>query len=275
VKQRIKSFLFSEESFFMKHETKNLFLRNRYLGKPARWIYSRPSLWRNLGYDKRQAEEYDRQTKAVMERVLLANSNCVDVGCHKGEVLREMLKLAPEGTHYAFEPIPYLYRALVKSFQNVFVHQIALSDKPGVTTFHHVLDRPAYSGIRQRMYPSGDEIVEQIEVRQDTLDNVITKEVSVDFIKIDVEGAELGVLKGAARTIRDNKPVIVFEHSLGAADHYGTRPDEVYEFLTGPCGLSVSLMERWLRDEGPLSQEEFVKEFERNANYYFMAHALG
>lgn len=248
------------------------------LEEPARWVYRRLHLSqilgydRNLGYDKRQAERYDRETIAVIERVLHSNSNGVDVGCHRGQILREILRVAPSGTHYAFEPIPYLYRRLMKRFRNIRVHQLALSDKPGVTMFHHVLNRPEYSGIRQREYPGNDEIIQQIEVKQDTLDNVTPEDIPIHFIKIDVEGAELKVLRGAARIIRDNKPVIVFEHGLGAADHYGAKPGEVYDLLAKHCGLRVSLMERWLQDEEPLDREGFIEQFEHNINYYFIAY---
>lgn len=46
-------------------------------------------------------------------------------------------------------------------------------------------------------------------------------------MKIDVEGSELQVLRGAARVIRRDQPVIVFEDGRGAADLCGTRPDDV------------------------------------------------
>ena len=43
------------------------------------------------------------------------------------------------------------------------------------------------------------------------LDDVIPTDVTIDFIKIDVEGAELGVLKGAKNVLLKNKPIIIFE----------------------------------------------------------------
>ena len=216
--------------------------------------------------------EYDRQTLAVIKRVLSADSNCVDIGCHKGAILREMFKFAPHGVHYAFEPIPELYWYLTESFPTGHIYHLALSDSPGVTTFHHVVSRPAYSGIRRRKYPGSEEVVEQIKVRQDALDNVLDAEFPVHFVKIDVEGAELAVLRGAVRVLRDNKPVVVFEHGLGGADYYGTKPEEVYELLSTRCGLRVSLMKRWLRNEKPLDLEGFVEQFNSGDNYYFIAY---
>ena len=53
-------------------------------------------------------QQYDRDTNRVLRRVLHPTANCVDVGCHKGEVLALMLQQAPQGQHYGFEPIPAL-----------------------------------------------------------------------------------------------------------------------------------------------------------------------
>lgn len=50
--------------------------------------------------------KYDRLTKEVIARSLKNNSNAIDAGCHKGEILDLILKHAPNGKHFAFEPIP-------------------------------------------------------------------------------------------------------------------------------------------------------------------------
>ena len=57
-------------------------------------------------------QQYDRDTRRVMQRVLHPAANCVDVGCHKGEVLELMLRYAPAGQHFGFEPIPVLFEGL-------------------------------------------------------------------------------------------------------------------------------------------------------------------
>lgn len=80
------------------------------------------------------------------------------------------------------------------------------------------------------------------------------------------------VLKGARGTIRKNKPVIVFEHGLGASEYYNTGPEDVYDLLVEDCGLNVSLLKAWLRNERSLTKEEFADHYYRHINYYFMAH---
>ncbi len=240
------------------------------LEAPARRVYN---LFKADAVDTPDANTlYDRQTVAVMDRSLSKNSNCVDVGCHTGQILKQILRYAPTGTHYAFEPLPELYRKLTESFPGVNIHNLALSDAVGETSFQHVTSFTAYSGFRMRKYDRPDETIEEIKVKTDLLDNIIPQSLPLHFIKIDVEGAELQVLRGAVNTIRRSRPVVVFEHGLGAADFYGTTPEEVYDLLTTQCGLRVSLMQRWLEGSEALSREEFADQFHKAINYYFMAY---
>ena len=58
---------------------------------------------------------YDIYTLKILGKILKPASNCVDIGCHKGEILESMLKFSPEGRHYAFEPIPYLFAYLQRN----------------------------------------------------------------------------------------------------------------------------------------------------------------
>lgn len=233
---------------------------------PARRIY---------GEDK--AILYDEQTVEVMKRSLKEDSNCVDVGCHQGTILREMLQIAPRGKHHAYEPIPYLYEELRSNFghhEGLKISDVALSDNPGTVSFQHVLTNPAWSGLRQRSYARPDEKVETITVRTERLDDVIERDLPIHLLKIDVEGAEVLVLRGAVETIRRHRPIVIFEHGLGATDHYGFGPDDVYDLLVDQCGLRLSLMGDWLESggRGALSRKKFARRYSKWYEYYYMAH---
>ena len=165
---------------------------------------------------------YDMQTFEVMRKVLRHDSNCIDVGCHVGSVLDEMIKVSPHGIHHAFEPLPTLYADLKRKYSgntNIKILPQALSNTTGPSSFHHVVTSPGYSGIKQRRYDRNDEVIEKISVEMVRMDEIIDDDFPVNFIKIDVEGAELQVLLGGIRTIIRSKPIIVFEHGLGAADY--------------------------------------------------------
>jgi FkbM family methyltransferase len=223
------------------------------------------------GSDQAKNARYDRETVEVLGRILSLDSNCIDVGAHEGAILRRLVELAPRGKHFAFEPLPMQAARLREHFPGATVCEVALSDSSGTTTFQHVVSRPGYSGLRRREYPRLDERVETIVVHTTTLDATVPETLPVTFVKIDVEGAELLVLRGAVKTLTRWLPYVVFEHGLGAADHYGTRPEEVYDLFRA-CGLRVSLMSDWLARRDALTRRQFARQFDRKLNFYFLAH---
>jgi FkbM family methyltransferase len=219
----------------------------------------------------------DILTQEIMKRALKEDSNCIDVGCHKGDILKMMLRFAPNGNHFAFEPIPELYTALTTSFGhlgNIHFYDNALSDVKEETSFQHVISNPGFSGLRKRKYDHDDEKIQEITVKTDLLDNIIPEHITIDLIKIDVEGAELQVFRGAMKTIQRCKPLIIFEHKIGAADYYGTRSEDVYKLLSVQCRLKLSLLNAWLENGGTesLSIEAFCEEFASDKNWYFIAY---
>ena len=243
-------------------------IRDFLLASPAapmvEWVY--------LHFYPCKNARYDRQALKVMRRALHPDSNWVDVGAHRGSVTRSLLGFAPNGKCFAFEPIPEIFQALQKKYPQITVLPFALSDQEGEVSFQHVVSNPGYSGLKKRQYPADDFVINEITVATQRLDNIIPEDIEIDFIKIDVEGAEMGVLKGSVNTIRSGKPVIIFEHGLGGADYYGTRPDDVYDFLHDECGLELSLMVRWIKGMPQFSRQEFIDRFRTGADYYYIAY---
>ncbi len=215
---------------------------------------------------------YDKQTRKVMTRVLRKDSNCLDVGANEGMFVREMLKFAPQGEHMAFEPIPELAAKVEAKYPQVEVHNCALADVSGWSTFQLVTNNPGYSGLRRRSYEFGEPIIREITVRTRTLDELYPPDRPLRFIKIDVEGAEYLVLQGGKRTLMKYRPYIVFEHGRGAATFYDIRPEQLYDLLSKEVDMDISVMADWLEGGDPLSRDEFIDQFDNNTNYYFLAH---
>jgi FkbM family methyltransferase len=217
--------------------------------------------------------EYDRLTEKIFQKVLKPGSVAIDIGCHKGEMLDIMMKYAPRGHFYGFEPLPSFFEKLKEKYtsEHIELYNIALSDQAGETVFTFVKSNPAYSGFRKRDYDNKKMETEEIRVRTELLDHIIHGSRKVDLIKIDVEGAELQVLRGAVNTIRSSKPVIVFEHGLGASDYYKTTPDMVYDLLVNECGLKLNTLKNFLRGGEPLKAEEFSEKYFNRKEYYFVA----
>jgi FkbM family methyltransferase len=220
-------------------------------------------------------QKYDAHTQKILQRILKKHSNCIDIGCHEGEILDLIIKGAPLGKKIGFEPIPELFNFLLQKYKNdpqVTIYPTALYDSKGSVAFHHVLNAPAYSGIRKRKYDGMHVDINRITVETDLLDHLIPEDLPVDLMKIDVEGAEFNVMKGAVKTIKRCKPVIIFEFGLGAADFYNSAPADLYLFLTRDCGMKISTLKGFLDQEPELSETLFCTMFDTGSEYYFVGH---
>lgn len=114
-------------------------------------------------------------------------------------------------------------------------------------------------------------IINEILIDTIRLDDIYPKDKPLDFIKIDVEGAEYLVLTGAINTILDKKPIIVFEFGKGASEYYGITPDLMYELITNKLKMQISLLSDWLENKLSLTQNEFKKQYDDHINWYFIA----
>ena len=119
----------------------------------------------------------------MLFRSMRLDSNAVDVGTFRGELLGDMIEVAPAGRHIGFEPLPSLHAALVERFANdrVTVHPLALGETPGKLTFTHVVSNPGYSGFREKEYDRA-ETTEEIEVEVETLDRMLGDAPDVDAV---------------------------------------------------------------------------------------------
>src|SRR6266853_2335720 len=209
---------------------------------------------------------YDSQTIAIMRRVLRADSNAIDVGAFEGGMLRNMLRFAPRGHHFAFEPLPEKFERLQKAFPRTLVFPYALGAQTAPITYHFMLEHPALSGLRRRSGHLPKESVRELQVSMETLDRVVPLDLPIAFIKIDVEGGELGVFRGGLQTRRRNRPGVIFECGVGGADYFESTPGEIFDFLGQEAELEVSLLGAWLGGRPPLSRESFSDQFEKRLN---------
>lgn len=159
------------------------------------------------------------------------NGVVLDIGANNGSLTSIFAKrYVPKGMVYAYEPDPQIIRQLHKNikinkFNNVLVRPIALQDKKNVNNItFHIRRAMDGDGKENRGLSSIVDIPIHEKLKKNVSASTIDKEVArlkikrLDFIKIDVEGAEFKVLKGGARTITRFHPILQYEYS-NVIDH--------------------------------------------------------
>ena len=118
------------------------------LARELRWLaaagqrHRHPELW----------ELYleERWLPLVLQRLLVRDSCCIDVGCHIGSFLSLIKRFAPEGHHVAFEASVAKSRWLKRRFPDVDIVQCAVTAEAGVVKFEENYARPGYSHVSSK-----------------------------------------------------------------------------------------------------------------------------
>jgi FkbM family methyltransferase len=134
---------------------------------------------------------------------------CVDVGTNKGDWARAALRVNSNLELHCFEPFAQSFKALGAAAwpATTRLNQLALSDQPGTRTLH-LFKNPRLNSLHARAGLAQGEVTRE-EVSVTTLDDYAKTAglTEIDFLKVDVEGEELRVLRGgrglfAARRVR-------------------------------------------------------------------------
>jgi FkbM family methyltransferase len=158
------------------------------------------------------SESSEKEVIKYVKKNVKNNFVCVDVGAHIGKYTVLLSKLAGRGGQViAIEAHPKNFEVLRKNIQlnnlkNVFAVNVAASNKKAKIKLYETPSSLGPSGVTKRK--------KFIVVFTDTLDSILKRigVKHVDFIKVDVEGMEAFVFKGARKTLSRNKNLqIIFE----------------------------------------------------------------
>jgi len=156
----------------------------------------------------------------------------LDVGAHKGAFTRLAMRNGAAAC-VAFEPQPELAASLeALAMPNVVVSSYALMDKPGDSKIHVPISKKD-AGLACLGKPKRYKHWNDVSVRVSTIDLFLAGHGwnRPDIIKIDVEGAELFVLKGGEKTIRENGPALFVEYANMNTEQFGYKREEIWEYL--------------------------------------------
>ncbi|WP_296666410.1 FkbM family methyltransferase [Demequina sp.] len=203
-----------------------------------------------IGLLSRAAWFVEDEVKAIAELVP-PGGTCVDVGAGYGLYTAAMsAAVGNQGTVHAIEPQPAAARVIDAVVRicgaqgQVVRHACVLSDGPGTSTLSVPMRRGR--AVRGRAFltkdalhsgPNAEEFSTErrFAVRVSTLDELAAQYriTRLDMIKADVEGAELQVLTGGARTIDAFRPTVQLEIEERHLGKYGRTVSDVTGFLLG------------------------------------------
>lgn len=140
----------------------------------------------------------------------------VDVGANVGQTLLDFLSAGSSGAYVGFEPNPTCHKHLAdfiaaNALEQCVVVPAALGDRTGIATFHAGSEVDAGGTMLESLRPQLRRTPTTVCMfRFDALAATLSQE-PISVIKIDVEGAELEVLRGAELTLADARPWIICE----------------------------------------------------------------
>ncbi len=182
--------------------------------------------------------KHEQFSAEIFARYIKKGFVCLDVGANIGWHTTLMSRLAgAEGEVHAFEPVPPTFEDLKRNVAlngagaKVFLNNFGLGDRESTAEIHLFRDLPSGHATLagKDNQPS---IVFPIRIK--TLDSYLEEKniVRVDFIKVDIEGAEMMFLKGARKVFeQQTPPVIYMEMTLETSAEFGYLPNDLIVFL--------------------------------------------
>ncbi len=229
------------------------------------WGTTFKTIYRNISDKKFESEVY------ALNKFISPGSICLDIGAAYGRYAFVMSKLAGNsGCVFSFEPGNYSFKVLSNvvrfhRLKNVTLVKRALADKKGAAELSTPIKRdgkigPSLAYLTTEKFDNNCavELVKAI-----TLDDYCS-EINiprVDFIKCDVEGAELLVFKGAKDVIVRYKPTVLCEVDKGHLKRFSLTPEQIYDFFCQRNYKSFILKEK---------KFEKVNCIKENHNYFFI-----
>lgn len=210
----------------------------------------------------------DQLATTLITRICKPNSCFVDVGAHIGSVISEVAHNDPTIRIVAIEAMPGKAAKLRRKFPLVETHSCAVSDFSGDAPFFEHIKQSGFSSLGNPSSLRAD-AVREVKVRVEKLDDLVTSQ-DVDAIKIDVEGAELGVLRGSLATLKRCRPIIMFESGPQAQDGLGYTKEAMYEFFVAH-DFALIVPNRLAHDDDGLTLSGFIESHRypfRTTNYF-------
>ena len=178
---------------------------------------------------------YEEKDTNMILKLVPEQGIVLDVGANMGWYSLLIANHSKAKEIHAFEPVPKTYSYLAKNIElnnvtNVIIHPFGLSNECNELTFYYY---PEGSGNASSRNLSERKDAELIICQVERLDAFVSeRNLHVDFIKCDVEGAELFAFQGATETLKKDRPVVFAEMLRKWAAKFDYHPNEIIDLFS-------------------------------------------
>ncbi len=212
-----------------------------------------------LNFDSFEAEE-----PSLMLPMLNEGNVVLDIGANVGWYSILLSKLKSGCSIYAFEPIPETFSYLNKNLElngikSVKSFNFGLSNKEDEVIFYY---NPLSTGNSSLANLTLAKQIEPMKCKVKKLDDFVsTEKIHVDFIKCDVEGAELFVFQGGINTIKQDRPIIFTEMLRKWAKAFNYHPNDTVRFFKALNYRCFSIHENQLQEFSEMDENTVETNF--------------
>jgi FkbM family methyltransferase len=206
----------------------------RFLTRSGIWLLGDPHDERIIPIEIINFGSYEKECLEMMLKLIDDGDSVFDIGANVGWYSINIARAKAGVKINAFEPIPrtfdYLRRNLeLNGSSSVAIHNRGLSDAAGDLVFYYYPEGSGNASMADLTHSAG---VQKIVSPVDTLDRFVAERAArVDFIKCDVEGAELKVFKGAREVLSSHRPAIFTEMLRKWSIPFGYHPNDIISLL--------------------------------------------
>lgn len=180
--------------------------------------------------------KYEMQELAFVQKLVPATGVMLDIGANVGWYSIQVARAAPEAQIFAFEPMEHTCAMLRRNLElnevaNVEVIGEGVSEQAGEQTFYYTEQCSGATSMEEVPH-----LANQKEVRCNvtTVDRFVSERgIAPSFIKCDVEGAEMLVIRGAIDTLRTHKPALLLEMLRKWSAKFDYHPNDLIGLLKG------------------------------------------
>lgn len=175
--------------------------------------------------------DYEKDESSMMENLVSDGDTVFDIGANIGWYSINIATSKRAVKVYCFEPIPKTFKSLLVNIElnaiaNVYPHNFGFSSQAGEFPFYYY---QSGSGNASAVNLTSRTDVECVQCKVFTIDEFIkTSEAKIDFIKCDVEGAELLVFRGGIETIKRDTPIVFSEILRKWSAKFNYDPNEIF-----------------------------------------------